>query len=167
MLIYIFRHGEADWPEGRPRRKGDERHLTPEGRRWVAKVVSVADKELGFRPGLILSSPLARARETAEVARETLGMASEVGIEECLVGESQPKDVYAVLRKRNSGSVALVTHLPLIGYLFADLLGGESNIGLHSGAIAAIQCKGNPGRGKGSLRWLLPPLQWYDGKNWM
>jgi phosphohistidine phosphatase len=166
MLIYIFRHGEADWIGEAKKRKGEERHLTTEGRKWVGRVTALASKELGFRPDLLLTSPLARAKETAEIARDTLGSAQEPEVEECLLGEGQVKDVYAVLRKRAPGSVALVTHLPLIDHLFGDLLGGESNIGLHSGSVAAIQCKANPGHGKGSLRWLLPPLRYFDGKNW-
>lgn len=166
MLIYIFRHGEADWPAKGKTHEGEERHLTPEGERDVGKVVALAEKELGFKPDLILSSPLARAKETAAIARQTLRMKGEFEIEDCLEGDAEVKDVYAVLRKRGPNSVALVTHLPLIDHLFADLLGGESSMGLHSGAIAAIQCKANPGRGKGSLRWLLPPARFFDGKNW-
>jgi phosphohistidine phosphatase len=166
MLIYIFRHGEADWPAKGKSHEGEERHLTSEGKSDVGKVVGFAEKELGFKPDLILSSPLARAKETAAIARQTLGLKAEVEIEECLEGDAPVKDVYAVLKKRGPQSVALVTHLPLIDHLFTDLLGGESNIGLHNGAIAAIQCKANPGHAKGSLRWLLPPARFFDGKNW-
>jgi phosphohistidine phosphatase len=166
MLVYIVRHGESESPQKGTKRGGEERHLTPDGRKWAGKVVALAEKELGFRPARILSSPLARARETADIARTTLRLASEVEIEECLEGDGQVKDVYAVLRKRDLGSVALVSHLPLIDHLLADLLGGESNVRLHTGAIAAIQCQSKPRHGKGSLRWLLPPLQWFDGTQW-
>jgi phosphohistidine phosphatase len=167
MLVYVVRHGESQSPTKRKGHATDERHLTPDGRRWAKRVVSVAEKELGFRPEAILSSPLARAKETAEIARETLDLKPEVQIEECLLGERPVQEVYATLRKLKSlQSVALVSHLPLINHLVADLLGAESNIGLHTGAIAGIQCKGNPGHSKGSLRWLLPPLQWFDGKQW-
>ncbi len=167
MLVYIVRHGEAEAPTKGKTHASEERHLTPDGRLWAKRVVSVAQKELGFRPAVILSSPLARARETAEIARQTLDLKSEIQIEECLLGEPPVKAVYATLRKWKSGeSVALVSHLPLINHLVADLLGADSNIGLHPGAIAGIQCKGNPGHAKGSLRWLLPPLQWFDGKQW-
>jgi phosphohistidine phosphatase len=167
MLVYIVRHGESEAPAKGKGHATEERHLTPDGRLWAKRVVSVAEKELGFRPDRILSSPLARAKETAEIARETLDLKSEIQIEECLLGERPVKDVYATLRKLKSAeSVALVSHLPLIDHLVADLLGAESNIRLHTGAIAGIQCKGNPGHGKGSLRWLLPPLQWFDGKQW-
>jgi len=167
MLVYIFRHGESEAPAKGKGHATEERHLTPDGRMWAKRVVSVAEKEIGFRPAVILSSPLARAKETAEIARQTLDLKSEIQIEDCLLGERPFKDVYASLRKLKSpASVALVSHLPLIDHLLADLLGADSNIRLHTGAIAAIQCKGNPGHARGSLRWLLPPLQWFDGKQW-
>ncbi len=166
MLVYIFRHGEAEAPKKGKAGASEEGHLTPDGKHWVAHVVSLAEKELGFNPELILSSPLARAKETAEIAHRTLGIKSDVAIVDCLLGDAEVKAVYAVLRNRGPESVALVTHLPLIDHLIADLLGGESNIGLHSGSIAAIQCKANPGHAKGSLRWLLPPRRYFDGKKW-
>ncbi len=167
MLVYIVRHGESEAPTKGKGHTTEERHLTAAGRLWAKRVVSVAEKELGFRPGLILSSPLARAKETAEIARETLDLKSEIQVEPCLLGERPVTEVYATLRKlRSAESVALVSHLPLIDHLVADLLGAESEIRLHTGAIAGIQCKGLPGHAKGSLRWLLPPLQWFDGKQW-
>jgi len=110
---------------------------------------------------------LARAKETAEIARQALDLKSEIQVEPCLLGERPVTEVYATLRKlRSAESVALVSHLPLIDHLVADLLGAESEIRLHTGAIAGIQCKGLPGHAKGSLRWLLPPLQSFDGKQW-
>lgn len=167
MLLYVFRHGEADWPQKGKAHEGEERHLTPDGRKWVGRVVSIAEKELGFQPELILSSPLARATETAEIARATLTKKPEVVIDESLEAERPVKDVYQAIRKRKGvESVALVSHLPLVNHLFADLLGADSNIGLYSGAIACIKCKTNPGHGKGMLLWMLPPRQWFHGKEW-
>src|SRR3989442_9417048 len=85
MLVYIVRHGESEAPAKGKGHATKERHLTPDGRRWAKRVVSVAEKELGFRPDLILSSPLARAKETAEIARDTLHIKSEIQTEECLL----------------------------------------------------------------------------------
>src|SRR5207245_9692540 len=159
MLVYIVRHGESEAPAKGKGHATEERHLTPDGRLWAKRVVSVAEKELGFRPDLILSSPLARAKETAEIARETLDLKSEIQIEECLLGERPVQDVYATLRKLKSlQSVALVSHLPLINHLVADLLGAESHIGLQTGGTAGIQCKGNPDVAKVALPRTCPAL---------
>ncbi len=151
MLLYIFRHGEAKSPETRRGQPKEERHLTPDGKLWVGRVISTATRELGFKPEVILSSPLARAKETAEIARQALGGKVKVGIEDCLEGDRQVPEVYRTLRTwKAAGSVALVSHLPLIDHLIADLLGGDSNVGLYSGAIACIRCKPSPGHGKGT-----------------
>src|SRR2546428_8551714 len=123
MLVYIVRHGESEAPTKGRGLTTEERHLTAAGGLWAKRVVSVAEKELGCRPGLILSSPLARAKETAEIARETLDLKSEIQVEPCLLGETPVTEVYATLRKlRSTESVALVSHLPLIDHLVCRLL---------------------------------------------
>src|SRR5436309_9098994 len=121
MLVYIVRHGESEAPAKGKGHATEERHLTPQGRLWAKRVVSVAEKELGFRPDRILSSPLARAKETAEIARETLDLKSEIQIEECLLGERPVQDVYATLRNvKWPARVALVAHFHLIKQLVGD-----------------------------------------------
>src|SRR2546425_11860106 len=111
MLVYIVRHGESEAPAKGKGHATEERHLTPDGRLWAKRVVSVAEKELGFRPDLILSSPLARAKETAEIARETLDLKLEVQVEPCLLGETPVTEVCATLIKlRSAESIALISH---------------------------------------------------------
>ncbi|MEM0085435.1 MAG: histidine phosphatase family protein, partial [Zestosphaera sp.] len=71
MLIALMRHGEAE-----PKKPGvsdDERSLTQDGRLQVIKVASV----LGLKPRYVVSSPLKRALETAEIVAGILGV-SEV-----------------------------------------------------------------------------------------
>src|SRR2546422_11510700 len=115
MLVYIVRHGESEAPAKGKGHATEERHLTPDGRLWAKRVVSVAGKELGFRPDLILSSPLARAKEPAEIARETLDLKSEIQIEEGLLGERPVQDLYATLGKwQRLQNAALVAHLHLL-----------------------------------------------------
>ena len=48
----------------------------------------------------------------------------------------------------------------------ADLLGGDSNVGIFGGSITCIQCKTFPGHGKGMLVWLFPPRMFFDGWRW-
>jgi phosphohistidine phosphatase SixA len=123
---------------------------------------------LGFNPEQILSSPLARAKETAEIVRRTLGTKSDVAVEESLLADAAASDVYRALRTwKGAEGIALITHLPLIHRFVGELLGAESTVGLYNGAIACIRCKTTPGHGKGTLLWLLPPRQWLEGGQWM
>src|SRR5207245_10633645 len=92
MLVYIFRHGESEAPAKGKGHATEERHLTPDGRMWAKRVVSVAEKEIGFRPAVILSSPLARAKETAAVPRQTLDLKSELQLADCLHAERPRTD---------------------------------------------------------------------------
>jgi len=74
MEIYILRHGEA---EESLRIPDEERSLTPEGRRRLGDVLLRA-RAAGAGASLILSSPLRRAVETAELAAGILGTRAQV-----------------------------------------------------------------------------------------
>ena len=67
MIIYILRHGEAEAKSSQ--KMDEERRLTSFGKSQLRKSLVIA-KEIGTRVDLILSSPLVRARETAEIAKE-------------------------------------------------------------------------------------------------
>jgi phosphohistidine phosphatase len=165
MIVYVMRHARIPFGEGLPR--VEERHITPQGRRWAIALVDAARRELGFNPKAIVSSPLLRAMETAEVVKKVLGKESTLTSDDCLLPEGEPKLVYARLRKLNRvGSVLLVSTQPLIDNLIADLIGGKSKVGLYQGSVACFQCKSLPGPGKGELVWLLPPSELFDGKAW-
>lgn len=166
MLLYIVRHAEAAQTEGVPK-GSDSLHLTAEGRRAAARVASFAEKELGFRPDVIVSSPMSRAKETAEIVRSKLGVESEVAIEDALVWDRPVKGVYPALRQwKRAHSIAIVSHIPLIPRLLADLLAAESRIDLARGGIACVQFERGIRPGEGTLVWMLPPRQWFDGHAW-
>lgn len=171
-MVYVFRHGEAAQAKNKQKSRSrikDEPHLTSDGKLWVKRVVSNASKELGFKPDIIVSSPLARARETAEIARQVLRLKTEVQVEESLEGERKVEEVYQTLRNlKRTDHVALVSHQPLVKNLVSDLTGGDSKVWVYVGGIACIQCtKHFPGHARGTLVWLHPPLQWYKDRKWI
>src|SRR5258707_1762708 len=69
MELYFLRHGEADWPDWR--KSDDERPLTKRGKKEMHEVGAFLVR-LKVRPDLILTSPLPRAAQTAEIAAEHL-----------------------------------------------------------------------------------------------
>jgi phosphohistidine phosphatase len=153
MQLYLLRHGIAD--PGFPDR---ERALTAEGRRKLKDVLRVA-KAAGVAPGLIVSSPLKRAVQTAEIAAELLGYRGKVATSSALEPDSHPSSVWDEVRQlRHVTEVVLVGHEPLFGQLFAHLLGVPSLVvDFKKGALARIDVEGFGAEPKGSLRWLLPP----------
>src|ERR1700719_2463365 len=69
MLLYFLRHGEADWPDWK--KPDDERPLTERGEKEMHEVGKFL-KRIKAKPSLILTSPLPRAAQTAEIAAEHL-----------------------------------------------------------------------------------------------
>lgn len=167
MLLYIARHAEAEVAKGAPRESPDSWHVTEDGRRAAAQAAAAAERELAFHPELILSSPSPRARESAEAIRDALGGVPPVAVETAVGPDATPTEFYRALQARkDSGSVVVVTHIPLISRLVPDLLGAGPAIELLQGGIACVQCKDGVGPGKGTLVWLLPPRRRFDGKEW-
>lgn len=161
-----MRHAPIEFGKDLPKVK--DRHITPEGRKWAQNVISLGKNELALNPEWIVSSPLLRAKETAEIAAELFNKQSKLVFDDCLLGEREVGETYVRLRKFDkAASVLLVSHQPLLRNLIADLLGAKSNVGLYSGAIACVQCDTYPKPGKGILLWLLPPRSNFDGKKWV
>src|SRR5205823_5584209 len=65
----FLRHGEADWPDWK--KSDDERPLTKRGKKEMHEIAAFLVR-LKVRPNLILTSPLPRAAQTAEIAAEHL-----------------------------------------------------------------------------------------------
>ncbi len=158
MNIYIFRHGLAENKDESPDRTDEGRRLTKEGEEQVRWACERA-KELGLVPTVILTSPLVRARQSAEVAQRRLHAATGVREDPCLRPDAKVEEVYASLSKlKAKDSVVLVTHLPLLGHLFESLLDWNvwDQLDFDNGAIARIDSKIRPKARSGTLVWLMP-----------
>ncbi len=153
MELYFLRHGIAAdvGPEG----SGDAgRPLTAEG---IKKMKEEARglRRLDVRPDVLLSSPLVRARQTAEIVRHALGLDSR------LVDALAPGCDVAQLRDvlgeyRSAERIMIVGHEPDFSDLISALTGG-SRIMLKKGGLARVDLE-TVSDGAGTLVWLLPPL---------
>src|ERR1700733_4119830 len=115
MQVYLLRHGIAE--EAKSGMSDAERSLTPEGRRKLRQVLSSA-AEAGVQPELILSSPLKRALQTAELAQEVLKSKNEILPSNTLVPASNPDDVWEEIRRhKKASSLLLAGHNPLFARL--------------------------------------------------
>ncbi len=155
MEIYLIRHGIA--ADASPDGSDRLRELTAEG---VAKLRGEAAglDRLEVRLGLILSSPLVRARQTADVLARHLGTKPPVVVSSALAPSGSPADVAAELRKhQNVGPIALVGHEPGIGMLAARWLGAPAPIGFKRGGVCRIDFDASIRDGAGTLRWFATP----------
>jgi phosphohistidine phosphatase len=125
-MIFLLRHGDAEHIEGKP---DAERDLTEKGERQ-ARNAGRALKALGVKLDTCLTSPKVRARRTAELACEELGV--KVGADERLAGgDFDPLELAA-----GRGEVMLVGHEPDFSGAVALVTG--SRVKMKKGGIAAI-----------------------------
>lgn len=158
-----MRHGEA----GRAASDA-ERRLTTAGR----DVVTQHARRLittGFRPGIIVSSPLVRARETAALVKEAAFPDARLAVDDALIPGGVPWRVLELVMSHgmsladNEGDadILLVGHQPLIGNLVAGLTG--QLVSIQPGTILGVTMRSGPGNtdqvlpnnGDCSLTWVI------------
>jgi phosphohistidine phosphatase len=158
VKVYVVRHGEAE--EQRPGAGDAERELTREGRVQFEQVVGGL-AALGIELDKILTSPLVRARQTAEILARVLPGPKPVEIDALAPG-GRFEAVFRALRDPGSGSgVALVGHEPALGAFVSLATAGiaSDSTPLKKGGVACLKFAGEP-RPKGAiLGWLLTPKQ--------
>lgn len=151
MDLFILRHGKAA-SEPPPGGSDRDRHLTPRGRKDSAEAAAwMAASDLSFDS--IGTSPLARARETAEIVAGHLSLTRVLGEWPEL---SPGGDTAALAARifRSGESVLVVGHEPMLSTLVSALVsGGSARIVIQKGGLARIGNLRPPGHGE--LRWLL------------
>ena len=136
MVLYIVRHAEA---EERCEAVADEwRHLTEKGRRTAATMASeIAD--LGPKPRQIITSPLTRAVQTAEIMAGFACRKLSVEASTLLLPGGEVTALIDYLSTCSSERVMLVGHEPQLGSLVATLLGRDLHVELKKGACIALK----------------------------
>ena len=137
MILYVLRHGEAE--EESDGIIDEWRYLTGQGRAEINKVVErIADH--GHKPRLILSSPLVRAVQTAEIAARWACRKNRTLITALLQPDSdQDELVLHILQQKDAKRVMIVGHEPLLGNLVAALLDTSDPIALKKGSCVAME----------------------------
>jgi phosphohistidine phosphatase len=156
LELYLIRHGLAA-------ERGDEypddskRPLTSEGIASLRKEAKALD-ELGIGFDHIITSPLARARQTADVFAEHLKTKPTISNSDALTPAGSAASVIQDVGKHaRKGRIALVGHEPNMGELAARLTGSRAPIAFKKGAICRIDFETLPPKGVGQLRWFVPP----------
>lgn len=152
MEIYILRHGEAE-PRG-PGVVDENRALTKRGRRDV-RLVAEQLRDL-MDPELILTSPLRRARETADEVRPSWPGA-KLEPSDLLKPDAQPAALWKDLQKRKPRAAVLVGHEPHLSHWVAYLLNAPVVLDFKKGGMLRIDADPAAKTPKGVLKWLLTP----------
>jgi phosphohistidine phosphatase len=153
MKLLLIRHAAAV-PRGTSGVPDDERPLTPEGEAEF-RVAARGLARIAPRPDVLLTSPLPRARVTAEIA--TLAFQHiEPRIEPALAHESVDGIVGALKTHPRGATVALVGHEPVLSALLARLLGASQaeRFAFEKGGAALVDLPDGPATA-GQLVWFL------------
>lgn len=159
MKIYLMRHASAVERLGGAIVNDSQRPLTEEGRE-EARCVANALKKLNARPNFIVSSPLVRTRQTAEIIKEVLGIEGELKIADGLAPGGTASEVFKNLKKMPPfEEIFLVGHEPDIGRISADLMlaGPEVMLPFKKAAVIRVDVQDLPPSWPGTLKWFLNP----------
>lgn len=162
MNLYFMRHGIAvDRADSGAKSSDRERTLTPKGIKRIQKAAKgLIALSLSF--DRILTSPLARARQTAKLVARALGL------EDCLeeIPQLSPDQsvqdlVSGLVAYSGEKKILLVGHEPLLSSAISFLLSGTAGaaIRMKKGGLCCLELDGVPPKERAVLQWALAPKQ--------
>jgi phosphohistidine phosphatase len=169
MNLLVIRHAIAEDKEAfaASGRSDDQRPLTEAGREKMRRGAGGL-RVVCPRIAVLASSPLVRARETAEIIAPAFKV-PRVEIVEALRPDRGFDELVAWLRRRVppneeediDTTVAIVGHEPHLGGLVTWLMTGsdEARVELKKGAACMLRFERAPSKGEATLRWALAPAQ--------
>jgi phosphohistidine phosphatase len=154
--LYLVRHAIAatrgeEWPDD------DKRPLTARGVSRFREAVEGL-RTLGVEVDEIFTSPLVRARQTADLLAAGLPGKPPIRTLDALAPGHEPRSVLAQLaRASRRRRVALVGHEPGLGELAAHLIGAGRALPFKKGGVCRIDVESLTSRRPGALTWFVPP----------
>jgi len=154
--LYLVRHAIAaergeDWPDD------DKRPLTARGVARFKESVSGLSR-LDVAVDEIFTSPLIRAKQTAELLAAGLPGKPSIKVLDALSPGHAPGSVLAQLAKAaRRRRIALVGHEPGLGELAAHLIGAGRALPFKKGGVCRIDVESLTSRRAGALSWFVTP----------
>jgi len=154
MRVTLIRHGEA----GDDAPRDEDRSLTKKGRSDVRRVGRALARG-GVRCDAVVSSPLVRAVQTAEMIAAAIDYHGRVTVSDHLEPEAPPEgavSLLATLETLGKKSVALVAHEPILSGIAARLLRAGRFPALRKAEAIRLKLPEGPGA-PGTFRWRIDP----------
>ncbi|MBD3320713.1 MAG: phosphohistidine phosphatase SixA [Chitinivibrionales bacterium] len=160
MEIIIFRHGIAV-DRTAPNSTSDEnRELTSEG---ISKTrdAALGLKKIAGTPSKIISSPLVRARQTAEIIQPVIAPACSLETNKHLAPGIPLSKICSWLEVQKEKCLLLVGHMPDLAELASLLISNTPSLEIRfkKAAACCISFTGKCKAGTGCLEWLIQPKQ--------
>jgi len=155
LELYLIRHGVAEergdaWPDD------TKRPLTDRGMARLRKEARGLAR-LGVTLDIVVTSPLVRTRQTAEIVAAAFDPRPHVVLSDAMAPGATFQAVMTELEKHaRKARIALVGHEPGIGELAARLVGARQAIEFKKGAVCRIDVDALPPTSPGALRYFLP-----------
>jgi len=160
MIVYVLRHGVAE--EIGPDGDDASRRLTAAGRRKL-RVAAAGMRRLGLHFDVILTSPLARAVETAAIVAEVIGDTPPPRELPALAQGTPPAETVRALRPFvRYRHLVIVGHEPGLSGVVALLLTGSTTglrLVLKKGGLVAVEVHDIRQPAGAALRWMLTPRE--------
>jgi phosphohistidine phosphatase len=161
MDLYILRHGKAE-EHTQSITSDAKRQLTKTGRKDIECIAKTL-KNFNIKVDYIISSPLIRAQETANiVATHLWDKKKKITIWDELKPESNVLDIHKKLIKLTPDTkILLVGHEPHLTDLISSIISPESNvsINLKKGGFVSMSVNSSESRVVGTLQSILTPKQ--------
>lgn len=160
MKLYLLRHGEAA-DHGDPRYPNDAaRPLTAKGRKRTRQLANaLRQMEVSF--DVILSSPLVRARQTAEIVARSLDLEKKLKLTNHLAPGGAFVDLLAQVEhtRAHAKAILLVGHEPYLSQLISQLCTGGPTLALElkKGGLCRLELESVKAGRCATLEWLLSP----------
>ena len=153
MNIYFIRHGDAE--KSSPSKKDSERKLTPEG---ISAVQSAVEGWKNFISSFdyIVSSPLKRAVQTAEIIAKAFQYKNEIITDKRIAG-GKIDDVIEIANSLDGKEIAFVGHEPDFSNYVSSLVSlSGAFLSFKKAMIAKISFDSKVRLAKGNLEFLIP-----------
>lgn len=159
MDIFILRHGDAN-SDSKKITDDSKRALTEAGIKEIENVSSLF-AEFDIEISHIFTSPLRRAKQTAEIILKNQKKAKMIELAE-LKPEGTPSAVFKRIIKQNGSAILVIGHNPLLVDIINHITNTEKQIAdgllaLKTGGLAKIKITVMEPQLRGHLEWLLTP----------
>jgi phosphohistidine phosphatase len=156
MNLFLVRHAKAETANGS--KSDTERELTPEGITILKNSVEVWEKyfnEIDF----IISSPILRAVQTAELIKSQTDFSGKIFKENLMLPGADGKDMIHIFKIHKAENMILVGHQPDLSNAISSFTGCEIfEVPFKPASVAKISFSGKPAVGRGVLEFLIPPV---------
>ena len=163
MNLYLMRHGIAVAADDMGVIQDQERSLTSKGSKRIRRAAR-GIRRLGIEFDGILTSPLLRARQTADLVAAALDLQSRLEeIPELAPECSVEQLIFCLTRYQDRDHLLLVGHQPLLGQTLAGVIepnpGTKLHFDLGKGSLCRVEVDRLPVDKPGMLRWLMTAKQ--------